>query len=76
MKVYKELGISSFEAWSGGTLTKDTIIDANKEDEFDNLIEELYPNGLSETELNDLLWFESDWIYETLGIKNEDEEDE
>ena len=40
------------------------------------LIEELHPDGLSETTLNDILWFESDWIFETLGITEEEEEDE
>ena len=40
------------------------------------MIEELYPNGIDGTELNDLLWFESDWIYETLGISEEEEEEE
>ena len=47
------------------------IIGNNKVDEFDFLIEELYPDGLTETQLNDILWFEEDWICETLGIDNE-----
>lgn len=76
MKVFKEMGITEFEAWSGAKDTKQTIIDNNKEAEFDNLIEELYPNGIDETELNDLLWFEPEWIFESLEISNEDEEDE
>ena len=42
---------------------------------FDNLICDLYPDGLTETQLNDLLWFEEDWIFETLGISKEDEEE-
>ena len=76
MKIYKETGIADFEAWSGGKDTKQTIIDKNKEDEFDALIEETYPDGIGETELNDLLWFESEWIFESLGITEDDEEEE
>ena len=38
------------------------------------LIDELYPEGLTDTELNDLLWFDADWILENLGIKEEEEE--
>jgi hypothetical protein len=53
--------------------TKETILNANKGEDFDSLIEELYPDGLSETQLNDILWFESDWIFEQLGISEEEE---
>lgn len=60
--------LREFEAWSGAVDTKKTILEHHKSVEFDDLIEELYPDGLSETQLNDLLWFDEDWIYETLGI--------
>lgn len=78
MKTFNEnVSLSDFNAWSGATDTKQTIINAGKVDEFDNLIEELYPDGLSETQLNDILWFESDWCFEMLGIsENEDEDDD
>lgn len=62
----------NFEAWSGAKDTKQTIIDNNKADDFDFLIEELYPDGLTETALNDLLWFDDDFIFEHLGIEIED----
>jgi hypothetical protein len=68
MKIYKETGIADFEAWSGAKDTKETILEAGKADEFDALIEEIYPDGIDETALNDLLWFESEWIFESLGI--------
>ena len=76
MKLFKEESISSFEAWSGAKETQQRIIDENKEDEFDQLIEELYPDGLDETQLNDILWFEDDWIFERLGITDEEEDEE
>lgn len=75
MKVLTETSLTNFDAWSGAKETKKTIIDNCKVEEFDSLIEELYPDGLTETQLNDLLWFESDWIFEVLGIR-EDEETE
>lgn len=77
MKTYNEnLSIADFDAWSGAEDTKQTIIENDKVDEFDSLIEELHPDGLSETTLNDILRFESDWIFETLGITEDEEEDE
>ena len=76
MKTFNDnLQLSDFDAWSGAKDTKETILNNCKGDEFDNLIEELYPDGLSETSLNDLLWFESDWIFEQLGISEEEEEE-
>ena len=75
MKVINEnLRVADFNAWSGAEETKKTILFNNVGDEFDNLIEELYPDGLTDTQLNDILWFESDWIYEQLGISEEEEE--
>jgi hypothetical protein len=46
------------------------------EQDFENLIEELYPDGLTDTALNDLLWFDSEFIFESLGINEEEEETE
>lgn len=76
MKVYQEISIESFEAWSGAVETQEKIIDAGKAEEFEALIEELFPNGIDETELNDFLWFDDDYILEALGITEEDEEEE
>jgi hypothetical protein len=66
--INNDASIENFEAWSGGKDTKETILEAGKADEFDALIEEIYPDGIEETALNDLLWFESEWIFESLGI--------
>ncbi len=76
MKTFNEISITDFDAWSGAVDTKNTIINSDKESEFEALIEELYPDGLSEMQLNDILWFESEWIFETLGISEEDEEED
>lgn len=77
MKTFNDnMTLANFDAWSGAKDTKQAIIEAGKEDEFDNLIEELYPDGLSETQLNDILWFESEWLFETLGMTEEEEEND
>lgn len=72
MKLFNENAkLIHFDAWSGAIDTKKTIIDNEKFDEFDDLIDELYPDGLTETQLNDILWFEEDYIFEQLGIITE-----
>ena len=53
--------------------TKETIINEGKAEQFDSLIDELYPDGITDTQLNDLLWFEEDWIFEMLGIEIDEE---
>lgn len=76
MKINSVTSLEDFEAWSGATETKDRIIEEGKAEEFESIINELYPDGINETGLNDLLWFESELIYETLGITDEEEDDE
>lgn len=71
MKVITETELYGFQTWSGATVTKERIIAEGKEEEFNQFIEELYPDGLTDTELNDLLWFEDKWIYDALGIEEE-----
>lgn len=74
MKVTSEITLFQFNAWSGATGTQLNILRAGLENEFDSLIEELYPDGIDETQLNDILWFESEWVYESLGMKEETED--
>ena len=72
MTIKTETNLRNFKAWGGAINTKKIILDAGLEEEFEMLIDELYPEGLTDTELNDLLWFDSDWILEALGIKEEE----
>ena len=76
MKVYQEISIRNFEAWSGAVATKDLIIGHDKADEFDALIEELYPGGIDKTQLNDILWFDDEWVLDSLGIYEDEEEED
>ena len=75
MKVYEELSLKDFESWSGATESKNKIINEGKEQEFEELIEEMYPNGVNATELNDILCFEDEWVYNCLGIENSEDEE-
>lgn len=75
MKIYKEINLESFEAWGDAIGTLDKVREAGKCDELESIIEELYPDGMSETDFNDLLWFEPETVYEWLGIEEEEEEE-
>ena len=74
MKIISELSIINFEAWSGAIDTVKKIIEEDKVNDFDSYIEECYPDGLTDTELNDILWFDSENVFEYLGISEEEEQ--
>lgn len=76
MKVTSDINFSDFAAWQGAVDTQRTICDNNKENEFESLLEDIFPEGMTDTELNDYLWFESDSIFEMLGITDEMEEED
>ena len=76
MKVYEDINLKDFNAWSGAVKTKERIISEGKEEEFEELIEELYPEGVDATEINDYLWFNDEEIYSCLGIENSEDEEE
>ena len=41
----------------------DDIVNSNKEDEFNALIEDIFPNGATQTELNDYWIWQNDVTY-------------
>ena len=73
MTITYELDLNSFQAWSGAKETLERIQREGKCAELENILEELYPDGMTETELNDLLWFDSESVYEWLGIRSEEQ---
>ena len=69
MKITSEMSLRNFKAWAGGKVTLNKLIELDKCDDLEFILDDLYPDGLSDTQLNDILWFEDEWIYETLGIE-------
>ena len=88
MEMIKE--VNRFEelyanSWGGALDTLKDVEKAGKTDELMELLEEtFYGETPTETEVNDFLWFERDFIYESLGLDengelpsdDEDEEEE
>ena len=71
MKITSEMSLKNFKAWSGAKDTLNKLIELDKCDELEFILDDLYPEGMTETELNDMLWFDDEWIYKTLGIEEE-----
>lgn len=74
MKIVNEISLSDFEAWSGGADTLMELTCNLSSEELDTLeaqiVDALDPTGegISDTQLNDFLWFEQDTIAEFLGF--------
>lgn len=73
MTITYELDLESFEAWSGAVDTLERVQREGKCAELENILEDLYPEGMTDTELNDLLWFEPETVYEWVGIRSEEQ---
>lgn len=71
MKVYVEIfDLKDYEP--GGESAKDTwdtIVNNGKGEEFIQMLEELYPEGIGDIELNDLLWHDSEWCLELVDLQ-------
>lgn len=76
MRITYDIDLENFETWSGASATLEKIINEGKCEELETALEEMYPDGMDETQLNDILWFESDWCYEVCGIRTEEEIEE
>lgn len=61
--------------WSGAIDTLQVIEENGKEEELMLLLDEITSNPTM-TDLNDILWFDDEFIFKNLGIIEEEEEEE
>ena len=60
--------------WSGAYDTLVDIINADKEDEFMDFLSEVFCDEVpTDTQVNDFIWFEREYIYENLGLTEDGE---
>lgn len=80
MRVCEEISFNDLmnRCWSGATDTLETIQENNYEDELMNFLEEeFYDEVPTLTAINDLLWFDDEYVFERIGLDlTEDEEDD
>lgn len=72
MKIYKYYCLHDFNFWSGA---KENVKFLNNDDfiVIESVLEEIYPDGIEETELNDLFRFDFDEVAKILGYDDFDE---
>lgn len=75
--VLHDFDLEEFKPWGETAInTKERIVEAGKADAFSAQIRELYPDGIPEVTMNDILWFDWEWCYDLVGIRDEDEEED
>ena len=69
MRLFKEESLRNFDFWSGAA---DTVkyLTSEEIDSIESILDDLYPHGMNETELNDFFWFDNDIIAEWLGYED------
>lgn len=75
MKIFRELSLTDFEPWGGACCRYEQLTNDELND-LETLLDDLYPNGIDETMLNDLFWFEFVAVCEWLGLECDEETDE
>lgn len=68
MKVITEMNFEEFEAWGNGLDTQMRIIGEGREDDMTALIEEFYPDGITDDQLNNMLDYDAEYIFRRLGM--------
>lgn len=74
MEIKKDYNFNDLKknSWSGAIDTLETIEENEKEKELMTLLENTFEDVPTETEVNDFLWFDDDFIFEELGIIREE----
>lgn len=75
MTIKTEQSLNSFEFWSGAKANAEKLT-SEEFDTLENVFEELYPEGMTDTEINDLFWFDFEWVCELIGLTYNVETDE
>lgn len=71
MQYIKEESLTDFEFWSGA---KDNarLLTYSELEELDNLIPDFFGDTPTETEINDLFWFDFESVCELIGTTEEE----
>ena len=80
MTIHSETALRNFEFWSGAKDRAD-MLTSSQLDAIETELEQIYPDGMTETELNDLFWFDFDFVCSLIGtseaaVFGEEEEEE
>lgn len=73
MKIITYQSLEDFQPWNGAVWAFNRVLDAGEMDNLEAILGDICPNGMIDNEINDLFWFDSKWIFETLGMRTEEQ---
>ena len=76
MKIYREGSLSNFKFWSGAILNAEEFT-LEELDQITAALESLDDgDGYDETQINDLMWFEPEYLASLIGLEWDSEKGE
>lgn len=74
MIITREETLNNFDFWSGA---KDNanMLTYKQLEQITEALEEIYPEGMTETQINDLFWFDFAYVCELIGLVYDVEND-
>lgn len=72
MVIKSETSLFDFKFWSGAVDRAEKLC----KDDFDKIedaLSDMYPDGMTECEVNDFFWFEEDFLAQCIGYDSWDE---
>ena len=70
MKITTETSLHNFEFWSSAKHNA-SLLTYDQLDFLERMLNDAYPDGMSDTELNDLFWYEFDTVLDWVGTDYE-----
>lgn len=74
MKITSEKSLTNFEFW-GGAKNRAELFTYNELEQIESELEAIY-DEIDETTLNDLFWFDLEFICSLIGLEYDEENDE
>ena len=72
MRIYTEKSLANFEFWSGAKNNAE-MLSVEQFEQVEAILEDCYPEGVDETTINDLFWFDFETVLDWLGLALNDD---
>ena len=72
MRIYTEKSLTNFEFWSGAKNNAE-MLSVEQLEQVETILEDCYPDGVDETTINDLFWFDFETVLDWLGLALNDD---
>ncbi len=72
MRYYVEENLCNFQFW-GGAKENTNLLTPQELEQIEFELNDIYPEGLEDVQINDIFWFDFDFIAQLLGYEDEEE---